>query len=791
MGQNGYFGSAAGEYTLNKIPEAGLYEYIYKNDELLVKVDQYGVQTCQIDPPAGIALVKREKRELGSPIKFYFSCGEAVYEVFDIFKAKNFTVNFKPQKATYTLNFGEIETVAELLVPQNGRKLILKLTVKNASGEEKKIKAMPCVYPYVNELMMAPWDKPEWYTRTQYSAQGSAQYSGGEISVFTTTRYSVQGKKEDRRYFSMLTDLPISSAELSEDRLTYATKNFSRIPDALGKKTENEVYAFGQCFAGVAEICVSPHSEAAFGVVFTTALCEDEVESDIEKAKSYLSEQVRAEMEAESARRFKALFSVNTVKTRDKNFDKFVNEFLPLELEWVCALDRGWPTGMRGVRDASNDFSGYIGYDRQKCRDVIANIFAKQRSDGWYPRQVPFGNGEKFDLRHFVDSACFFTEYVYDYLAATDDYGVLEEKFGYYDAPEQKESGAEHLIKGIEYLTLSENIGEHGLVKMQGGDWLDCLSGAGQEGRGESVMVSCQLVMSLKYIAKIAEKIGKNGEKYLKFAEKMKKAINAAAYNGAGFYSGVFTDGGKWIFSERDPDGESRVYVPTNAYAIICGAAEGKERSVIQNIETLKTENGYKLFSVPFGGKRIDRIGKMGTGDFQPYFAENASVYNHGSQLFYVRALAEAGEYEKIYGVLNFAMPFNGELHREESVCAAPYAVTNCYHLVPSFYGRSGFSFLTGSVAMIERAVYQWAFGIRFTLDELEIRPCIPKEYADAEVAARYSDKTIAVKFKGFGNKIKAAKLNGKSLNLSCGIVKIDKMELNALKKIELEIELN
>ena len=181
----------------------------------------------------------------------------------------------------------------------------------------------------------------------------------------------------------------------------------------------------------------------------------------------------------------------------------------------------------------------------------------------------------------------------------------------------------------------------------------------------------------------------------------------------------------------------------------------------------------------------------MGTGDFQPYFAENASVYNHGSQLFYVRALAEAGEYEKIYGVLNFAMPFNGELHREESVCAAPYAVTNCYHLVPSFYGRSGFSFLTGSVAMIERAVYQWAFGIRFTLDELEIRPCIPKEYADAEVAARYSDKTIAVKFKGFGNKIKAAKLNGKSLNLSCGIVKIDKMELNALKKIELEIELN
>ena len=111
------------------------------------------------------------------------------------------------------------------------------------------------------------------------------------------------------------------------------------------------------------------------------------------------------------------------------DYDKY--GFLPLELDWVSALDRGWPTGMRGVRDASNDFQGFLAYDKALCRSVVANIFSKQRSDGWYPRQVPFGDSDKFDLRHFVDSACFFTEFVYDYLAFTDDYSILDEHFPY------------------------------------------------------------------------------------------------------------------------------------------------------------------------------------------------------------------------------------------------------------------------------------------------------------------------------------------------------------------------
>ena len=176
----------------------------------------------------------------------------------------------------------------------------------------------------------------------------------------------------------------------------------------------------------------------------------------------------------------------------------------------------------------------------------------------------------------------------------------------------------------------------------------------------------------------------------------------------------------------------------------------------------------------------MEGIGKMGTGDFQPYFAENGSVYNHGSQYFYIRALAEVGDYEKLYKVLNFAMPFNENNHKEVDICSAPYAITNCYHLVPSFSGRTGFSFLTGSVAMLERSVYNWLFGVRFTLDGVIVKPCLPKEYENSKISLKCFGKTLNIKYVGYGNKIESATLNDLAYSLQNGSLSISKEEIKS-----------
>lgn len=775
----GYFNDDLGCYTLTDFPKVGNYEYIYKNKEVLVKVDQYGINTCQINPPVGIALVKRERREVSSPIKVYFSFNGKMHHNFDGFSAKKVEISYAPEKATYLLNFGELSVKTELIIPQNGYRFILRLTFVNNTDKDLNVKVLPVVFPYVNELMMAPWDKPEWYTRTEYNKD----------NTFVTTRFSVAGNVKERRYFSLVSDLEMSEYELSSERLILSTNNFNDIPEKFSGLTKEIVYAFDQCMAGISTIKIAGNSGYSFSEVFATSLSEDKIKEDIKESKKYFSKENIQSEELALKEKYEKLFNVRNVKTQDEKFNKFINGFLPLQLEWVSALDRGWPTGMRGVRDASNDFQGYLAYDVAECKNVIENILSKQRSDGWYPRQVPFGDSNKFDLRQFVDAACFFTEFVYDYLSYTDDYSILEKEYGYYDC-ELKESGLTHLKKGIEYLIAPENIGEHGLTKSRGGDWLDCLNSAGLKGRGETVMVSCQLVMCLKYLTEIIKKLGLGDcEEYLKFADNLQEKINLASYNAQGFYNGVFTDEGFWIFSDKDCDGEKRVYAPTNSYAIISGVADGKEKAVIDNLETLATENGYKLFSEPFGRTKISGIGKMGTGDFQAYFSENASVYNHGSQYFYIRALAKVGDYEKLFKVLNFAMPFNENNHKEIDICSAPYAITNCYHLVPSFYGRTGFSFLTGSVAMLERSIYNWMFGVQFELNKINVKPCLPKEFKNSEVKLNCLGFTLKIKYNGYGNKVESATVNGKAVETTNGILTIDKSGLSGLVEVTVNLK--
>ena len=759
MGENyGKFSKKPGGYRIEKLPEAGNYEYIYKNDEILVKVDQYGIITAQINPPVGEAVFKREEREVGSPVEVYFSDGESVFNNFDALRADKLTIDFLPEKSIYRLTFGKTEVVTELFVTEKNKRFIMNVTVKNLGEQVKEYSILKCAFPYLNELLMAPWDKPEWYTRTEYLKDKNA---------FLTTKYSVAGKKEERRYLTIVSNDETDNRELSLERLTALTKNFSVIPDKIGGVTEDTLYAFKQCVSTLATVNLKGGESYSFTQVFAVTDDEKKIAENIENSVKYFDSTVQKAEEEKLAEKHAELFSVRTVKTGDPDFDSFVNGFLPLEMYWVSSLDRGWPTGMRGVRDAANDFEGMLCYDKQMCKGVIENIFSKQRSDGWYPRQVPFGAGTKFDLREFVDSACFFTEYVYDYLAYTGDYSILENKYGYYDC-ETQESGLTHLKKGMDYLLSDDALGVHGLVKMRGGDWLDCLSGAGKKGRGESVMVSCQLVMCLKYLVEILNKVGQVNEveKYEKAGYRLKNAINKAAFNGR-FYNAVYTDNDTWLFSEKDEDGEERVYVPTNAYAVISGVASGKENEIFNEIAKLKTSDGYKLFSKPLGGKFIDGIGKMGTGDFQPYFAENGSVYNHGSQCFLIRALAKAGRYEEISDVLGYALPLYADKHSPEKTCSAPYAITNCYHLVPSFYGRSGFSFLTGSVAMIERAVYSWVFGLNFALDNIVITPCVPKEYANAEITTPFNGHNLTIKYVGYGAQIEIAEISGKAFDVS------------------------
>lgn len=99
----GKFKNELGGYMIDKLPDAGNYEYILKNDEILIKLDQYGIITAQINPPVGEAVFKREEREIGSPVKVLISDGEKVYDNFGVLSADKLMIDFLPSLSTYSL----------------------------------------------------------------------------------------------------------------------------------------------------------------------------------------------------------------------------------------------------------------------------------------------------------------------------------------------------------------------------------------------------------------------------------------------------------------------------------------------------------------------------------------------------------------------------------------------------------------------------------------------------------------------------------------------------------------
>lgn len=774
------FGEQAGSYIIEDAPLIGEYEYYYTNPDVLLKVDQFGVHSIQADPPADVALVKREGTIKLSPWRVYFSTANGVEHNFDFIAADQHKITFTPTHATYELIFGTWKVTTELFTPRKDCRVVMRTTFENIGDAACEIRVMPYVAAYVNDLMMAPWDKPEWYTKTWVNADTYA--------AFSTTRYSSVGDVKQRRYVSCVMDGGAESLDISADRIFERTRNFSALAplDGVGEE-ENGLYAFQQAYAALykAKLAVGERKTYTQVLALTTD-AEKTAELETQSKIYFAAETVQAEFNGLS-KFYDELFAVNTIKTEDADFNAFVNAFLPLELYWVSKLDRGWPTGMRGVRDASNDFMGYLSYNLGECRKILLRLLACQRSDGWYPRQIPMKEG-KFDLRPFMDGGNFVTEFAYHYLAYSHDYALLEETLPYYNS-EEKDTAYIHLIKGIEFYLKEENIGEHGLCKIRGGDWLDTLSGAGLLGKGESLMVTCQLVMSLEYIQKItvwAKCVDRlSEERLLAYEERraqFKRDINANCWNEKGFYNAVYTDNGEWIFSEKDPDGECRPYMPTNSYAVVSDVCERKEE-VIDRLKTLKREHGYCLFYPPMGKKPIRLVGKMGTGDLQAGFGENGNPYNHGSHGFFLRALANVGDFETFYDALNYMLPQNPKYHNPKSSRSAPYAIINVYQSVPMFNGRAGFSFLTGSVAMLHRAIYHWMAGVEFAFDGIVVHPCVPQPFANMQVSVRLANgKTLKIDYRGYGSEAKSASVG----KVQDGKLYLTDRKLAALDEVEI-----
>ncbi len=639
---------------------------------------------------------------------------------------------FLPECAKYSFEYDGLRLETEVFIPNQGIQVIYKFKITNISDATKNVKVNPQLVPYINEAQMAPWDKYEWYLYTTaskdkfLSMRANLLSPGGDVS-----------KRRSSYLFSDVADL--TAYEISKEKYEGFGDMFH--PD-MNYTSEEVVFAYPPVFAMTYDWNLAPGQTKELTQVFSL---------DTDAVTEYFDNAYYMAKKAERKAVFEKLFSKNRITTGDAAFDYYANYWLPIQMNWVASLDRGWPTGMRGSRDSAQDYAALLYTDTPACKNIIRTMLECQRHDGWFPRQYSaMGKHGKHDLRGHVDGGAFFIELIWKYLAHTGDFDLLNEKIEWLDKDEES-TVLEHVIQGVEYYISEENIGEHGLCKIREGDWLDGINRAGLEGRGETVTVSAQMVMGLKYLADILRHLDPHAEvqKYLDAAAALKENLNKYAFNGK-FYNGCFNDNGLWIFSQNDPDGEERIYGVANYYAVIAGVAPAERYAdVIAAAESLKCDKGYRLYYPPLGANPIDKVGRLASGDAPAFMAENANVYNHGSQGFLARAFSVMGEGEKLLECLKWITPYDQTKHPTEKTWTPPYAIVNCYQQLPGFDHRGLMCFLTGSVAMAMRGVYEWMAGIRPVLDGLEIEPCVPADMKNVDVEFEYMDKTHTLKITG------------------------------------------
>ncbi len=772
------------------------WEYIYQNRDMLLKVDQFGPVYAQAHPPGDVLLFQRENTQRVSNWNIWIQAGEE--EPFNCFfypvsgpnllaRPDKFRVTYRPECVSYELEYTGLQVTTEFFVPKHGCEVVLKSRVRNLRNEPVNLFCRPYLIPYVNQAQIAPWDKYEWYLKT---GLGKA-----EQTCFWSQLMDSNADAAKRRTAVLWTNRDCCGAEISLERFVgrgsterpqcalsgdYRLQNSGIPEERPGKYTkDNTVYGYSPVWAAEYDWELKPNEEKLLTQVLSMPPTSSNgwfvEEEELKKTLCYFNESNYEVKKKERKEQFTTLSQRNHIQTEDEMLNYYVNHWLPLQMDWVASLDRGWPTGMRGSRDSAQDFTALLTLNPEYCRSTLFAMLSCQRTDGWFPRQYSsMGRTGKHDLRGHVDGGVFFMEFLWSYLAYTGDFSLLEKTVPWLDK-EEESTVLEHAIKTMDYYTSEENIGEHGLCKIWEGDWLDAVNRAGTKGRGESVLVTEQAVMGLWYLEDILRKLSQNADKMAacqEYANKFKDALLKNARNRKGWFNGTFTDRGEWIFSDCDPDGACRPYGPVNWYAVIAGIVQGKEAKQVMNVaEQLLGPYGYRLYYPPMGAlqpeklKKIQCVGRAASGDAPPFLGENGNVYNHGSQGFLIRARAAAGDGDGALEALKWLLPYDQQKHPTSTALGAPYAIVNCWQELPLFPGRALMSFLTGSVAMAQRGVWEWIVGLKPTLDGISVFPCLPKAWGNVRACAYYRGKRLTVSIKDGATK---AFVNGYEIDARC-----------------------
>ncbi|MBN1457916.1 MAG: hypothetical protein JXA57_00175 [Armatimonadetes bacterium] len=477
--------------------------------------------------------------------------------------------------------------------------------------------------------------------------------------------------------------------------------------------------------------------------------------------------------------------------TPDTEVDRSYNIWLKYQqhntARFIRALDQV------GYRDILQDLLGICNFDANYVRNFLPIILNYQLRDGRAIRQFfkyPDTNAPN-DERMYGDSPVWIADTLVSYVEETGDFGLLEEKVGFYDLATHrrdnrvKKTVYEHAVIALE--GLFENRGQKGLCRIGYGDWNDAMDGLSKRGKGVSTWLSMALVFAAQRMLSLARYLG--DQRTTKSMEEIiattTRAINAHAWDGDHYVFG-FNDDGIAIGSQTSEEG--RLHAAANAWSLFTGiaAAAGREDQVLKAFRRLWTPIGTASLDRPYTLKSrqlAGRIADMAGGQF-----ENGAVYTHGHS-FFIYALAATGRADQAYREMKLSLPDNtfpdiatGPPHQQSNFAVGPSH--------PHF-GMNPYSNFTGSTAWYLKTIDRM-IGVLADFDGLRLAPSAPAAWKEYALRKRFRgvDYHFTFRHTSGASTVKSVTVDGKALAPTKGEYKLLLPARKPGRPVAVEVEL-
>lgn len=429
----------------------------------------------------------------------------------------------------------------------------------------------------------------------------------------------------------------------------------------------------------------------------------------------------------------------------DASAERQINTWNPLQCVHTARYSRSISSsasGVRGIgfRDSAQDLLAQAYRKPEWAYEMLCYLASQQFEDG-HPVHImwPEERAPAQDITR-SDNHLWLVYLAYAIVAESGDVSLLDKEVPFLAPDMISHTGGaslwDHLLRGIDFT--EKHMGEHGLPLILFSDWNDHLGPFGRKGKGESIMVSQQLIYALRQLSELAELRG-DDEAVERFAARIRQqeaALDAVAWDGDWYLRGL-DDDGNGIGSHTAE--HMRIWLNTQSWMVIANA--GKKEQMLHAMDSAEQELGTGLgllLNAPGFPGWPDQGAAMVNG-LPAGYSENGGVFCQAN-CWAIMAEGLLGRGDIAWDLYRQMVPheiiqkIGMENYQSEAYayCSTLLGVAN------ERFGRGCVSQVTGTAAWMDVVATQYLLGVRPTLKGLLIDPTIPNDWEHYTVKRIY-----------------------------------------------------